>query len=149
MHACKTLSVILFLIWILLSSGEAAQHPHKKVLILGAGLSGIIAGKTLMDNGVDDFFILEGQNYIGGRVKQVQPLEHAIDVRPHGALFQGASTFKGLKNMPRHSKYFSRSRFKCTHFFTTKGYFLEMSLLSLHPIETLFEQLYWTSWVVL
>lgn len=45
--------------------------PHKKVLILGAGLSGIIAGKTLKDNGVDDFLILEGQNYIGGRIRQV------------------------------------------------------------------------------
>jgi polyamine oxidase len=47
------------------------RQPHKKVLILGAGLSGIIAGKTLLDNGIDDFVILEGQDYIGGRIKQV------------------------------------------------------------------------------
>ncbi|XP_031572601.1 polyamine oxidase 6-like [Actinia tenebrosa] len=46
------------------------RQQHKKVLILGAGLSGIVAGKTLMDNGVDDFLILEGQDYIGGRIKQ-------------------------------------------------------------------------------
>ena len=40
------------------------QKPHCKVLILGAGLSGIVAGKTLLDNGVDDFIILEGQDYM-------------------------------------------------------------------------------------
>jgi len=71
MYFLKTISVILFLGSILLSYNEAAKQPHKKVLILGAGLSGIIAGKTLKDNGVDDFLILEGQNYIGGRIKQV------------------------------------------------------------------------------
>jgi len=48
-----------------------AKQPHRKVLILGAGLSGIVAGKTLQDNGVDDFLVLEGQDYIGGRIKQV------------------------------------------------------------------------------
>ena len=48
-----------------------AKQPHRKVLILGAGLSGIIAGKTLQDSGIDDFLILEGQDYIGGRIKQV------------------------------------------------------------------------------
>ena len=48
-----------------------AKKPHRKALILGAGISGIVAGKTLKDNGVDDFLILEGQDYIGGRIKQV------------------------------------------------------------------------------
>jgi len=54
-----------------LAPNEAREQPYCKVLILGAGVSGIVAGKTLLDNGVDDFIILEGQNYIGGRVKQV------------------------------------------------------------------------------
>nr|XP_006818298.1 PREDICTED: polyamine oxidase-like [Saccoglossus kowalevskii] len=42
------------------------------VLILGAGASGIAAGKHLHDNGVTDFLILEGSNRIGGRLKEVQ-----------------------------------------------------------------------------
>jgi polyamine oxidase len=53
-------------------SSMTQKQPHKKVLILGAGLSGIVAGKTLLDNGIDDFLILEGQDYIGGRIKQVR-----------------------------------------------------------------------------
>ncbi|XP_020904254.1 polyamine oxidase 1 [Exaiptasia diaphana] len=42
-----------------------------KVLILGSGVSGITAAKTLLDSGVNDFLILDAQDYIGGRFKQV------------------------------------------------------------------------------
>ncbi len=42
------------------------------VLILGAGLSGITAGNHLQSNGQTNFLILEAQDYIGGRVKQVK-----------------------------------------------------------------------------
>ena len=43
-----------------------------KVLILGAGLSGITTAKTLLDNNIKDFYVLEGQDYIGGRIHAVQ-----------------------------------------------------------------------------
>ena len=43
-----------------------------KVLILGAGLSGISAGKILLENNITDFYILEGQDYIGGRIHAMQ-----------------------------------------------------------------------------
>ena len=48
----------------------AAPQRRKKVLILGAGAAGITAAKTLHDQGVTDFVVLEGQDYIGGRMKQ-------------------------------------------------------------------------------
>lgn len=41
-----------------------------KVLILGAGVAGIVAAKTLEESGIEDFLILEAQDYIGGRFKQ-------------------------------------------------------------------------------
>ena len=41
-----------------------------KILILGAGVAGIVAAKTLKENGINDFLILEAQDYIGGRFKQ-------------------------------------------------------------------------------
>ena len=41
-----------------------------KVLILGAGVAGISAARTLHENGIENFLVLEGQDYIGGRVKQ-------------------------------------------------------------------------------
>ena len=61
---------------ILLSSVERSlSSPVKvnktKVLILGAGLSGITAAKTLLDKNITDFLILEGKNYTGGRIHAV------------------------------------------------------------------------------
>ena len=52
----------------LLSASAARQT---KVLVLGAGLAGITAAKTLQDKGITDFLVLEAQDYIGGRIKQV------------------------------------------------------------------------------
>ena len=42
-----------------------------KVLILGAGLSGIKAAKTLLDKNITEFLILEGKNHTGGRIHSV------------------------------------------------------------------------------
>ncbi|XP_015767260.1 PREDICTED: polyamine oxidase-like isoform X4 [Acropora digitifera] len=63
-----TTSIVV--LWLSLSFGASAPQGKKKVLILGAGLSGITAAKTLYDQGVTDFLVLEGQDYIGGRVTQ-------------------------------------------------------------------------------
>ena len=41
------------------------------VLILGAGVTGIVAGKTLSENNITNFIILEGMPDIGGRVRSV------------------------------------------------------------------------------
>lgn len=40
-------------------------------MILGAGIAGITAAKTLYDKGIRDFLILEGQDYIGGRIRNL------------------------------------------------------------------------------
>ena len=50
--------------------GEA--NKKVKVLILGAGLSGITAAKILLENNITDFYVLEGQDYIGGRIHAMQ-----------------------------------------------------------------------------
>ncbi|XP_044169488.1 polyamine oxidase 1-like [Acropora millepora] len=60
----------LLVFWLSLSFGASSPQEKKKVLILGAGVSGITAAKTLFDQGVTDFLVLEGQSYIGGRVTQ-------------------------------------------------------------------------------
>ncbi|RRT46317.1 hypothetical protein B296_00046993 [Ensete ventricosum] len=39
------------------------------VIIIGAGMSGISAAKTLSDAGVKDILILEATNRIGGRIR--------------------------------------------------------------------------------
>ncbi|KAK3094799.1 hypothetical protein FSP39_006369 [Pinctada imbricata] len=40
----------------------------QRVVIIGAGVAGLSAARTLMDNGIDDFLIVEAQDRIGGRV---------------------------------------------------------------------------------
>lgn len=42
-----------------------------KVIIVGAGMSGCAAGKTLIDGGLEEFVILEATGRIGGRVNTV------------------------------------------------------------------------------
>ena len=51
------------------SLNKDLQHAEQKVLILGAGVAGIVAAKTLQENRINDFLILEAQDYIGGRFK--------------------------------------------------------------------------------
>ena len=41
---------------------------HHKVLILGGGVTGVIAARTLHQNGIDDFLIVEARHELGGRM---------------------------------------------------------------------------------
>ena len=63
-------AVMCLLIMRVTSSAEAKKKT--KVLILGAGLSGITAAKTLLEKNITDFYVLEGRDYIGGRIHAVQ-----------------------------------------------------------------------------
>ena len=63
------MKTILLIVTAFLSSSLASHKPkHTKVLILGAGVSGISAAETLYSKGLEDFVVLEGKSYIGGRV---------------------------------------------------------------------------------
>ena len=42
------------------------------VLILGAGMSGVSAAKSLHENGVDNFMIIEARDRMGGRMRSEQ-----------------------------------------------------------------------------
>ena len=42
-----------------------------KTIIIGAGIAGCTAARTLIENGVNDVIILEATDRIGGRVKTV------------------------------------------------------------------------------
>lgn len=65
---------------------------HSKVLILGAGISGIKAARTLHDNGIEDFTILEGYQHIGGRMRKGEFAGTVIEL--------GANWVQGLNNNP-------------------------------------------------
>ena len=67
----STIFVVILSLWMQRSSTSPVQVNKTKVLILGAGLSGITAAKTLLDKNITDFLILEGKNYTGGRIHDV------------------------------------------------------------------------------
>ncbi|XP_006856901.2 polyamine oxidase [Amborella trichopoda] len=60
------LSFFIFSLFITQHHHAAANSP--KVIIVGAGMSGIMAAKTLSRSGFDDYLILEGSDRIGGRM---------------------------------------------------------------------------------
>ena len=51
------------------SGAPSISEPnHHKVLILGGGVAGVIAARTLHQNGIDDFVIVEARHELGGRM---------------------------------------------------------------------------------
>lgn len=67
------LSPLTIIYLLFLSTTISVESKHKaKVLVLGAGLSGVTAAKTLIDNNITDFYVIEGREYIGGRIHDIQ-----------------------------------------------------------------------------
>ncbi|MCL7023107.1 hypothetical protein MKW94_022667 [Papaver nudicaule] len=66
------ISVLLILITISLNplQSMAARGLTPTVIVIGAGMSGISAAKTLSDAGIKDILILEATDRIGGRIKK-------------------------------------------------------------------------------
>jgi polyamine oxidase len=51
------------------STGSVSDSKHyHKVLILGGGVAGVIAARTLHQNGIDDFLIVDALDELGGRL---------------------------------------------------------------------------------
>jgi len=55
-----------------LARGQSCKEPDANVLILGAGMAGIAAAKTLDENGVTNFVILEACEEFGGRMRSAE-----------------------------------------------------------------------------
>lgn len=47
---------------------SVSEPKHHKVLILGGGVTGIIAARTLHQNDINDFVIVEARHELGGRM---------------------------------------------------------------------------------
>ncbi|KAL9688496.1 hypothetical protein QQ045_032918 [Rhodiola kirilowii] len=67
-----------------------AKNPS--VIIVGAGMSGISAAKTLSDAGIKDFLILEATDRVGGRIKKQKFAGLSIEVGANWVEGVGSST---------------------------------------------------------
>ncbi|MFT7807652.1 spermine oxidase-like [Arapaima gigas] len=68
------------------SSLHSQRQP--RIVVIGAGLAGLAATKTLLENGLTDVTVLEASDRIGGRVQSVQHGRATLDLGAtwiHGA----------------------------------------------------------------
>lgn len=49
----------------------ACTDGETQVLVVGAGMAGLSAGKEMLSRGMEDFIIVESENRIGGRVSSI------------------------------------------------------------------------------
>ncbi|KAL1754515.1 hypothetical protein FB107DRAFT_215570 [Schizophyllum commune] len=70
-----------------------SHHPQPRILILGAGVSGIIAARTIHKHGHHNFLLVEAQPEIGGRLKSGTIGGHTIE---HGANWIQGLDARGL-----------------------------------------------------
>ncbi|KAG1760260.1 hypothetical protein EDD22DRAFT_902258 [Suillus occidentalis] len=85
-----------------LSTHSNNHRPTKnaKVLILGGGVAGVIAARTLHHKGIDDFLIVEARDELGGRMQNytigVPGKQYTVEVGPNW--IQGTQTGNGTAN---------------------------------------------------
>ncbi|KAG2749340.1 amine oxidase [Suillus brevipes Sb2] len=98
------LAVLLGFAAFALSPSTAHSNPRSakdaKVLILGGGVAGVIAARTLHRKGIDDFLIVEARNELGGRMQNytigVSGKQYTIELGPNW--IQGTQTGNGTAN---------------------------------------------------
>lgn len=61
--------IYLFCFIFYISEATAQDVMTSEVLILGGGMAGVTAAKTLMEHGIHDIVMVEGGDQLGGRVK--------------------------------------------------------------------------------
>ncbi|KAL3311690.1 hypothetical protein Ciccas_009726 [Cichlidogyrus casuarinus] len=88
------------------------REKRCKVLIVGAGIAGLTAAKTLVEEDLHDFLIIEPRDYLGGRVAAVEFADHTFPIGPaflHGLKLNPLAEIAkdlGLLSYPDH---FSKS----------------------------------------
>ncbi|KAG6461936.1 hypothetical protein O3G_MSEX012950 [Manduca sexta] len=71
------------------SSNKCETKYQYNVIIIGCGIAGLSAANYLLNNGMDDFIILEARKRIGGRIVSIPMKNHKIELGAnwiHGVL---------------------------------------------------------------
>lgn len=64
----QSIKSVLLLFLTISSSHSSDDFSQEKIVIIGAGLSGISAASKLLEHGYTNITILEAENRIGGRI---------------------------------------------------------------------------------
>lgn len=75
----RKVSIILIIALITIINAKSLKK-NPKIIIVGAGLSGLSAAVRLIENGYDDILILEAENRIGGRIHSVEFGDGFVDL---------------------------------------------------------------------
>jgi len=95
----------LWLFCLIAVSATTAQNLAKRtnnatVLILGGGMAGVIAARTLHDKGIDDIIVVEGLPELGGRLTSytfgAKGKQYQVELGPYW--IQGTQTGSGPAN---------------------------------------------------
>ena len=78
------------------SGNSVSKSKHHKVLILGGGVAGVIAARTLHQNGIDDFLIVDALDDLGGRMMSHKFAGKTIELGANW--IQGTQAGDGLAN---------------------------------------------------
>ena len=77
-------------------------HVKKKIVIVGAGLAGLLCAKILSENGLK-VIILERQKMIGGLASGIKERGFSMDIGPHYMVLPKKSFItKEIQNSIRH-----------------------------------------------
>ena len=100
---------VVLLAFVALTSALPSHSAHQndrrstkdaKVLILGGGVAGVIAARTLHEKGMDDFLIVEARTELGGRMQNytigVPGDQYTVELGPNW--IQGTQTGDGPAN---------------------------------------------------
>ncbi|CAF3949165.1 unnamed protein product [Rotaria sordida] len=84
------------LMLMLLVSQHDAKTIKTKVVVLGGGVAGVIAARTLYENGVNDFVLVEAESDLGGRMKHTKFAGYTVEL--------GANWIQGTMNTATHKE---------------------------------------------
>lgn len=80
------------------TSGSDNPTPtHVKVVIIGAGMAGLSAANHLLQNGCEDFLILEARGRIGGRIVSI-PLSNNQKVALYNPSHPAGAPYNTMKH---------------------------------------------------
>lgn len=81
------LAVLVVVLPASLGQTNCDRDPDAQVLILGAGLAGLGAARTVSKSGINDFLTIEQRDEIGGRVQSAQFADTTVQLGPQWVFF--------------------------------------------------------------